>query len=100
MHNEHRENQDMAFEIIFNPKSPENPAGPMAYIAVDIELRNEEGMKVLTPECTSAGELNAMADMLIQELEKLKREANTLFNVPGVASVPPPEPPTNSRRLT
>ena len=69
----------MAFEIVFNPKSDGYAQGSSAYIAVDIELKSENG-RVLTPACVSPEEFQAMADMLIRELELLKGRAAFLFN--------------------
>ena len=70
----------MAFEIVFNPKSDDHAQGPSAHIAVDIELKSENGRRVLTPACVSPEEFQAMADMLIRELEQLKGRAAFLFN--------------------
>ena len=74
----------MAFEIVFNPKSHGHAQGSSAYIAVDIELKSDNGRRVLTPACVSPEELQAMADMLIRELEQLKGRAGDLFKGEGL----------------
>ena len=74
----------MAFEIVFNPKSDGHAQGSSAYIAVDIELKSDNGRRVLTPACVSPEELQAMADMLIKELEQLKSKAGALFKGEGL----------------
>lgn len=64
------------------------PYGPKAYVALKfsskVTWRNKSGSKendftVITPECVTPEEFNCNVDILIKELQTIKKQAQSFF---------------------
>ncbi len=68
-----------AFELDIQPGTPDNPAS--VRIAFLRYTRGEDGRLLITPECTSFGEVEGQINSLQDELDEIRERARRAFQV-------------------